>query len=521
MIGTSRKRVGEGGGRLGQATYLGGAVSVPRLGMGEWGNGRGEEGKRGRRGEGKKGRGEGPSESRRPKTKDQKPKAVALLLLLAVAVGSAFGQEADVRTDADSVVARAERDVRALASPAMAGRGYGAGGHLRAAAYIERAFEEIGLEPPEGGYRQAFPVPADVFLEPPRLAAEGEALRLGADFLPYAASGSGQGERVAAVDVGSGVVALEADVNAYAGTDVRGKIVVMRGAVPDSVRERVPSPFLSLEARLEVVARQGARAAVVLVDRLGFGSGIYNARLPAFEVLESAWPTDPASGAGLAVRQVSFDVQVEQDRAVTAYNLIGFLPGQNADAGRSDSTVILMAHYDGLGALGDSLYFPGANDNASGVAMLLALARYFQAHPPPYTLAFVAFSGEEKGLVGSRYFVENPPIDLQRGRFLLNFDMVASGEEGVVAVGGADFPAAYARLQTMNDTLGAGPLGKRSNAPNSDHFFLIQAGVPGFYLYTNRGTQPYHHVADVPETLDWDDFLHVYRLARGFLETMR
>ena len=391
----------------------------------------------------------------------------------------------------------------------MAGRGYSADGHLRAAAYIQEQFEAIGLEPlPSGGYRQAFPVAADVFLEVPQLAVDGGALRLGVDFLPYAASGSGAAQRAQTVAVGSGLVAPEEGINGYQGKAVEQNVVVMRGTVPDSVRERVPPSLASVEARLEMAARMGARAAIVLVDRLGFGSGIYNARLPAFEVLETAWPAD--------VRRVSFDVQVEQDQAVTAYNLIGFLPGTT----RPDSTVLIIAHYDGLGALGDSLYFPGANDNASGVALLLSLARHFKAYPLPYTLAFVAFSGEEKGLVGSRYFTEHPPLDLSRSRFLLNFDMVASGEEGVVAVGGADFPAAYARLQAVNDTLGAVPLKKRSNAPNSDHFFLIRAGVPGFYLYTNRGTQPYHHVADVPETLEWDDFLHVYRLARGLLETL-
>ena len=439
---------------------------------------------------------------RRPKREDRSPKAwVGLLSLVAVLVGHpVFGQHVD------SVVARAQQDVRMLAAPEMAGRGYGTGGHLKAAAYIQEQFESIGLEALAGGHRQAFLVAADVFSATPRLEVDGAALRLGEAFLPYAASGPGRATQASVVEVESGLVVPELGLDEYEGKQVEGAVVVLRSRVPDSVRANASPSVWSVEARLEEAALRGARAAVVLVDQLVFGSGIYNARLPAFDVLETTWPD--------AAEAVSFDVRVAQDRTVMAYNLIGLLPGTTY----SDSTVLITAHYDGLGALGDSLYFPGANDNASGVALMLSLARYFKAHPLPYTLAFVAFSGEEKGLIGSRYFVEHPVLDLSQSRFLLNFDMVASGEEGVVAVGGTDFPAAYARLEAANEALGTAPLKRRANAPNSDHFFLIQAGVPGFYLYTNAGTQPYHHAADVPATLDWDDFLHVYRLSKTFIE---
>ena len=468
-----------------------------------------EERRKGRREEGSKGLlGEirsAKTKDRNPKIRARNPKTWVLLILLATFAGPTFGQQAD---EADSVLTRAQQDVRVLAAPEMEGRAYRSGGHLRAAEYIRKQFEAIGLEAPREGYKQAFPVAADVFLAAPSLEADGEALRLGETFLPYAASGPGRGEAVRVVEVGSGLVVPGMGIDGYEGRAARGALVVMDSAVPDSVRTSVPPSLWSVEARLERAAAQGARAAIVLVDRLVFGSGIYNARLPAFEVLKTAWPAD--------VRSVSFDVQIAQDRRVTAFNVIGLIPGTT----HPDSTVLITAHYDGLGALGDSLYFPGANDNASGVALLLGLARYFKAHPLPYTLAFVAFSGEEKGLIGSRYFAEHAPVDLAQSRFLLNFDMVASGEKGVVAVGGTDFPAAYARLENANRALGAVPLRRRANAPNSDHFFLIEAGVPGFYLYTNAGTQPYHHLADVPETLDWDDFLHVYRLSKNFLEAM-
>ena len=514
MIRTSQRprrpeRTGKRGFGAERATYRGSTEGVPFSGKGER-----ERGGKGSLGRGEEGKRRGGAEAggrlngaRRPKPENRNPKTWARLLSLAVVlVGHpVFGQQA---IGVDSVVARAQQDVRMLAAPEMAGRGYGTGGHLKAAAYIQDQFEAIGLEPLARGYRQAFPVAADVFSATPRLEVGSVTLRLGEAFLPYAASGPGEATRAPIITVESGLVVPGLGIDEYEGKRVEGAVVVLRSRVPDSVRANASPSAWSVEGRLEEAASRGARAAIVLVDRLVFGSGIYNARLPAFEVLETAWPDD--------AKTASFDVRVEQDRTVMAYNLIGLLPGTTYP----DSTVLITAHYDGLGALGDSLYFPGANDNASGVAMLFSLARYFKVHPLRYTLAFVAFSGEEKGLIGSRYFVEHPVLDLSQSRFLLNFDMVASGEQGVVAVGGTDFPAAYARLEATNEALGTEPLKRRANAPNSDHFFLIQAGVPGFYLYTNAGTQPYHHAADVPATLDWDDFLYVYRLSKTFLEGM-
>jgi Zn-dependent M28 family amino/carboxypeptidase len=85
-----------------------------------------------------------------------------------------------------------------------------------------------------------------------------------------------------------------------------------------------------------------------------------------------------------------------------------------------DSFVVFTAHYDHLGLMGRHNFFPGANDNASGVALLISLADYFQHHPQPYSVVFLAFSGEEAGLLGSGYFADHPPIKLSSVRFLIN-----------------------------------------------------------------------------------------------------
>ena len=237
----------------------------------------------------------------------------------------------------------------------------------------------------------------------------------------------------------------------------------------------------------------------------GRGEGHPASRTPALAVHQDAWPDEFHS----------VDIKIESRRQVpiSTTNVIGYHKGTHFP----DQYIVLMGHYDHLGRLGPNHYFPGANDNASGIALMANIATHFKDTPLPYSLLYIAFSGEEQGLLGSNYFVENSPIALDSIRFLINLDMVASGSGGMVALGGHEFPGEYELLKTINDSLQLGPLRKRSNAPNSDHYFFLEKGVPGFFLYTDKGTQPYHHMNDVPETLDWDEFDDAFQLVRRFI----
>ena len=434
---------------------------------------------------------------------------VTCLLTLLLLVSPAQAQPA---SDSAAVVTRAQQYVEALAAPAMRGRGYTGGGHRRAARYIRRQFEEIGLQPVEGSYTQPFRIRPDLITKVPSLSVDGRPLPLGASFLPVVSSASGKAERTGpVVPVGPGLVLPEQGYSAYEGVSAEGAVVVIESGVPDSIRQSdaIPAPAYSRAARLQHAEDAGAQAAILLVDRLSLSAfNPYDAGIPVFQVKESAWPASP--------QHVSYQIAKKRDQTITTQNVMGRVEGTV----HPDTTILLTAHYDHVGALGDSIYFAGANDNASGVALLLSLARYFEAHPLPYSLVFVAFSGEEIGLRGSHYFSTHPPVDLRAVKFLLNFDMVASGEKGIMAVGGVDFPRQYDLLKAVNKKLEAGPLRRRKNAANSDHYFITQQGVPGFFLYTNGGSQPYHHVKDVPATLEWEDFWHAYRLSRSFLEQL-
>src|ERR1700757_4598714 len=129
-------------------------------------------------------------------------------------------------------------------------------------------------------------------------------------------------------------------------------------------------------------------------------------------------------------------------------NICAYINGKDE---KNDTVIMLTAHYDHLGGMGSKTYFPGANDNASGICELLSLARYYAQHPQPYTMAFICFSGEEAGLLGSKYFTENPLIPLSNIRFLLNMDILGTGEEGITVVNATVYPKEFAMIKQVNE----------------------------------------------------------------------
>ncbi|MCY1522427.1 Peptidase family M28 [compost metagenome] len=182
-----------------------------------------------------------------------------------------------------------------------------------------------------------------------------------------------------------------------------------------------------------------------------------------------------------------------------------------------DSIILITAHYDHLGGMGKSTYFPGANDNASGVSFLLSMARYYAKNPQPYTIAFICFAAEEAGLIGSRYFTENPLLPLAHIRFLINLDLVGTGEQGATVVNATSFPAEFDRLTRINDKEKLlVKINQRGKAANSDHYFFSEKGVPAFFIYTQGGISAYHDVNDRAKTLPFTVYENLFKLLLFF-----
>nr|WP_294949989.1 M28 family peptidase [uncultured Mucilaginibacter sp.] len=194
-------------------------------------------------------------------------------------------------------------------------------------------------------------------------------------------------------------------------------------------------------------------------------------------------------------------------------NICGLVKGTS----KPDSIIVFTAHYDHLGGMGDKTYFPGANDNASGVTQVLSLAKYYGEHPQPYTMAFIFFAGEEAGLLGSKYFTEHPLINLKNIRFLTNLDLEGTGVDGITVVNASVFPNEFALLKKVNEKGNyLVKVNSRGKAANSDHYFFSEKGVPAFFMYTLGGIKAYHDIYDISATLPLNEYEDLFNLLLKF-----
>ncbi len=197
-------------------------------------------------------------------------------------------------------------------------------------------------------------------------------------------------------------------------------------------------------------------------------------------------------------------------------NIYAFIPGTMYP----DSFIVFSAHYDHLGNI-DTTIFPGANDNASGVAVLLDLMKYYKQHPLRYSVAFYFFTGEEIGLMGSKYYVEHPLFDLKRIKCLINLDLMGGGSEGIMVVNGKVFEEDFERLKKLNTEKGYHlSIQSRGKAQNSDHYWFTESGVKSFFIYTLGDITAYHDVFDVPGQLKFSHYEKLFDLLNDWLKSI-
>ncbi|MBA2610342.1 MAG: M28 family peptidase [Bacteroidetes bacterium] len=215
----------------------------------------------------------------------------------------------------------------------------------------------------------------------------------------------------------------------------------------------------------------------------------------------------------------NIEVNIES-KVLTKYinkNICAFIPGKI----NNDTVMVFSAHYDHLGGMGKATFFPGANDNASGVSVLLNLVKYYQKNPPKYKTVFIFFAGEEAGLIGSHYFVDSKVLDLTKIKFLVNLDLLGTGDEGIMVVNGYTFEKQFNLLDKINKEKNfIKEIKKRGKASNSDHYWFSEAGVPCFFIYTMGGIKAYHDVFDIAKTLPLTDYVDVFKLITEFAEKL-
>lgn len=411
------------------------------------------------------------------------PAKIAAVCLLLALVTPAVGQDME----------RVRRHIGMLCAPETAGRGYTMEGDKKAARLIADAFRNAGLQPFGNGYFQEFSLTANTFPNRMELAIDGKPLRVGTDFIPNPVSGGGRGRASAIyldtlVARGDSVAIAQAMQNRY-----KGKAVIFRMSDYYRIAERCPELIPQLNKAKVWIGTSPTLTAHISEQALQ----------PPF-----LWAKPEAIGSD--AKKVRFRVDNELKTDYRTQNVIGYIKGTR----NPESFVVFTAHYDHIGTLGKHAYIPGANDNAAGVAMLIELAHYFQANPPHFSVAFMAFSGEELGLLGSLYYVARPLFPLANIRFLWNLDLVGTGKDGATVVNGTLHTKAFEKLKHANDSLQALPkIVPRAPAANSDHYPFSAKGIPAFFVYLmDNSYTHYHNTDDKAENLPLEGFGGLFRL---------
>ncbi|WP_345954806.1 M28 family peptidase [Mucilaginibacter sp. PAMB04168] len=356
----------------------------------------------------------------------------------------------------DSIFAR--RMVDTLTSPYFWGRGYTNDGMGRAGKFISAQFKSYGLQPMKGkDYMQEFSFNVNTFPGKMEVAINGLALLPGRDF----------------------IVGPESQ-----GAKAQGKLVQQDSVTFVNAENRI---IVSLQNKLTwSVAQELGDYTVIQVDK-------------------KALKGQPSA--------VSVNIENKLINNFKTGNICALVKG----TAKPDSIVMFTGHYDHLGGMGSNTYFPGANDNASGITMLLSLAKYYAAHPQPYTVAFMCFAGEEAGILGSKYFTEHPLVPLSSIKFLVNMDIMGTGNEGITVVNASVYPKQFELLKQVNAQ--GNYLVKvysRGKAANSDHYWFTEKGVPAFFIYTMGGIKAYHDVFDISKTLPLNEYNDLFKLLVDF-----
>jgi hypothetical protein len=458
--------------------------------------------------------------------------------------------------------------VQRLASVEFEGREAGTPGEIRAAKYIAKEFSKYGLTPlaADGSYFQSFQLEqGDLRNASLQLMADGQmdsttTFSLKGEFIPF--SFTGEGAMVAPiVFAGYGITAPEYQYDDYRNLDVKGKVVLVLRHEP---RENDDNSIFAgirltrhalFETKAENAHRHGAAAMLLVSDPAsghanlepqGYWPSIHGERVTPLRwqlQKHSELAGFPSIWVDVAVanqilkkrgksleelqraidqnlRPLSFEISdcrislgVDLDKTVRrAQNVVGLLKGSDPEIG--SETVVIGAHFDHLGMMGERIY-RGADDNASGTAGMLEIAEAFSelAGEHRRSVLFIAFSAEELGLLGSEYYVDNPLRPLETTVAMLNLDMIGRNDENeVTVIGSQRSPALHEINLAANQEIGL------DFKYNGEHFFnrsdqanFAKHNIPVIF-YNTDSHEDYHRPTDVPERVNAAKVSRIARL---------
>lgn len=392
-----------------------------------------------------------------------------------------------------------------LSSSSFEGRGYVNNGDRKAADYISLEFARLELNKYNLDYKQEFKITINTLPSQIDVVIGKKNLTPGTSFMVSASSPTIKGT-FPIVRLNSKIFDDEKKFDKFCSKNLREKFVIVD--INDSKRKN-KDEILKKIKYLNFLNSKG----VIFIKEGKLSWGISNgqnvSKYITIDVLRDSLPKK--------TKLISVNIKNKFYDLYQTQNLASYISGTI----QPDTFIVFTAHYDHLGRMGNKVYFPGANDNASGTAAILDLARHFntKGNKPYYSIVFLAFTGEEAGLLGSEYFASHPLFKLKNIKALINLDMIGSGSEGITVVNGDTMHDIFNKLIKINEAKQYFPLiKKRGQSCNSDHCPFFEKGVPSIFIYT-MGSEfsEYHNIYDVSKKLPLTKYNELFQLLIDFV----
>ena len=417
-------------------------------------------------------------------------KRALVLLLLAVAA---------VQVDAQDL-AQYKKVVKELSSSKYQGRGYARDGANKAGKYLEKQFREAGVD---AVARQHFTLDINTFPGKMKLSVDGRKMVAGMDFTIREYSPGAHGTyKLYHIDT----------------LNYNSEKIFRDLALPENKDAFVVCDFwFTYKHREDFQKLQSAggapNAGLVLTwdeEPLKFYKA-YGEKVidkPVIWLLSKQIPRSSKS--------ITVDIDNEFLKDYQCFNVIASVEGVS-----HDSCYVFTAHYDHLGNLGRKVFYPGANDNASGTATIVTLAAHYAKTKPKFDMLFIAFSGEDANLRGSEYYAQHPVLPMNRIKFLINVDMIGDNNPVQYCETSDQGQRAYELFERINaqkhyfKSLNHGKL-----AANSDHYPFAKRGIPCIFLENQQGDAfPFYHTPmDSWNNAVFDSYEPVFKLITDFIE---
>ena len=397
---------------------------------------------------------------------------------------------------------RVRQHIQTLSSPEYHGRGYTFGGSDKAAKYIADEFNSLGVKPFGKSYFQNFSYDVNTFPAKMKVSIDGKEMQPGTDFVVGQMMPTTKASYELFLPDSLLLNDTVAFLTRYFAEDWSKKMLVIDYAQTEN--KEIKMFYIKV---LYGNTRFGGIMELI-PEELVMSVGKIQQDYPVIKLKRESFDR--------SAKMVSIDITAKLKKNFAAKNVIGYVEGKNPN-----KYFVFCGHYDHLGSLGKDAYFPGAQDNASGTAMVLDLAAYYAKHQPKYTMVFMLFFGEEAGLLGSSYYVGHPLFPLNQIVMGVNLDMVGTGDEGITGVNleEEDYADVWKLFSNINEeNKYFDPIKQRKAAANSDHYSFNRKDVKFIFIYTMGPGTYYHNVKDKYETLSFTGYGSLFGLLTKFVE---